>query len=226
MKSIFKNIKTIEEPERPAVKSSLWYLEAEITERKMKSQGKYKDLWPAGCVVHYTAGRYENGISDARSTQAWGLEQGYSFFVISSEGEVLQSAPLDSWGYHAGASSYPGLGSSLSSKLVGIEVCSPGRVEKVKGGFKPWFNAIYSKEQVREVSGWAGVEDGYYVKFTDQQEQALIDLILYLRRGNPDVFSLDYVLGHYEVSPGRKADPGGSLSMPMANFRDLLKSKI
>lgn len=223
MKSLFSSKS---EPERPNATSSLWYPEAKICDKKMKSRGQYPKKWPMGAVIHYTAGRYENGLQDALSTQAWGVEQGYSFFVISSSGEILQSAPLDSWGYHAGQSSYPGLGDSVSSKLVGIEVCSPGRVEKVKGGYKPWFNAIYPKTDVRDVSEWSGVESGSYVKFTELQEQALVDLILYLKRGNPDVFSLDYVLGHYEVSPSRKADPGGSLSMPMSVFRELLKGNL
>jgi len=41
---------------------------------------------------------------------------------------------------------------------------------------------------------------------------------------NPE-FRADWVAGHDEVSPGRKSDPGGSLSMTMPQFRYMLKKK-
>ena len=60
---------------------------------------------------------------------------------------------------------------------------------------------------------------------------------MWLKRNNPDVFRFDYVAGHDEIatlgSPGspkektlgRKQDPGGSLSLPMAEYREMLFSR-
>jgi hypothetical protein len=56
-------------------------------------------------------------------------------------------------------------------------------------------------------------------------------LVAWLHLNNPGVFSLDRVVGHDEVSPGRKTDPGAAivhedkvLSMP--EFRQLCKDDI
>lgn len=80
-------------------------------------------------------------------------------------------------------------------------------------------------------SNTQNIAKGTYEKYTEKQEQALIELVLWLKKNNPSVFNLDYVLGHDEVAgPSgigrwRKTDPGGSLSMTMDKFRTLLKNK-
>jgi hypothetical protein len=52
---------------------------------------------------------------------------------------------------------------------------------------------------------------------------------MWLKNNNPKIFDFDKVLGHHEVSGRvglgywRKIDPGGSLSMPMREYREYLK---
>ena len=45
---------------------------------------------------------------------------------------------------------------------------------------------------------------------------------MWLKKNNPEIFNLEYVLGHSEISAGRKQDPGGALSMSMVEFREKL----
>jgi len=198
---------------------ALWYPLVVIPDFKMPVKGKYKDKYPIGAVVHFTAGRSKAGLQSALSTAKYGKEMGYTYFSISSEGDVVQSFPLDSWGNHCGVSTWPGLGTGLSSKLVGIEVCCAGRLSKDR---KSWFGETYD---VSEVSTWEkkeNVQAGTYHKYTEAQVEALTHLLVWLKWNNPDVFSLKHVLGHDEVAPTRKNDPGGSLGMTMPDYRNHL----
>ncbi len=201
----------------------------------MVTRGRYLAQFPRGAVVHFTA-----GVPNAENTVAGGIRNRHCFFTIGPDGQVYQNFDLDKWGYHAGQSSYQNLGSGVSKHLVGIELCNAGQLQKIdENRFRPWFNnpkhyqrqreAVpagvpnpardLNREGVRYVERKANCEPGWYEAYTEQQEKALIDLLLWLKGQKPDIFQFDLVLGHDEVSPGRKNDPGGSLSMTMPDFR-------
>lgn len=220
------------EPLRPSVREPgsglLWCPLAEAVTPHMRTRGKYADRYPRGAIVHYTAGR-DRHEDDAKGSLSWGREEGYCFFVIGPTGKIYQSFPLDEWGYHAGESNWPGLGSNVSSKLVGIEVVCAGLLDANR---KSWFGAAYPAAETRKLSADSphGGPAGIYRKYTDEQEEALFDLLRWLKFNKPNVFDYDHVLGHHEVSGklgiGRwpKQDPGGALSMPMDELRKKLKA--
>lgn len=213
----------IEEPERPNQselgKKLLWYPKAEIPAEKMPTRGNYASNYPVGAVVHFTAGRSLKGDSDAINTIRGGIANGYCYFCISSTGTVFQSFPLNKWGYHCGKSAWPGLGTSLSNKLVGIEICNAGKLDK---NGNAWFGEHYPEDQRRTVGAEYG-ESGTYHKYTDAQEKSLSELLVWLKLNNPEVFNVNYIVGHHEISPGRKNDPCGSLSVTMPALRDKIK---
>lgn len=187
--------------------------------QKMKVQGTYPKGYPEGAIIHWTSG------SSAESSMSWGRDQGYMFWMIDKDGEIYQPNALNEWGYHAGASSWPGLGSSVSSRLVGIEIDCAGKLEKRSdGSFKSWFGRIVPHEKVREVQKRDNIVSGAYEMFTKEQETSLVLLLKWLHSNNPSVFRLDFILGHDEVSPGRKVDPGGSLSMSMPELREKISA--
>ncbi|PTY02957.1 hypothetical protein DB346_08065 [Verrucomicrobia bacterium LW23] len=194
---------------------------------QMKTQGKYSLGFPKGALVHFTAGR-----GNPVNSVAGGVKDGYCFFVIGPDGSVYQAFDLSRWGYHAGKSYHPRLGSYVHREIVGIEVCCAGMVKQIDSDtYRPWFNTAakasddFTRDQVRFSSGKQNQEKGWYHSYTPQQEASLIDLILWMKELKPDIFDLDLVVGHDEVSPGRKNDPGASLSMTMPDFRKLLKEK-
>ena len=200
-----------------APKKELWYTKAKKWAKQMKTRGKYRKGYPEGAIIHFTAGRY--GTQDMDS----GIANGFAYLLIDDKGNVYQANSLDSWGYHAGVSSWKSLGSGVSEFLVGIEITAAGKVKKVGESYQTWFKDVLKKDQVREVKAKDNVQAGIYQKYTDEQEKALIDLLIWLKDNNPDVFSFDLVLGHDEVAPTRKNDPGGALSCTMPEFREKLK---
>ncbi|MGE0202544.1 MAG: N-acetylmuramoyl-L-alanine amidase [Hyphomicrobiaceae bacterium] len=209
----------------------LWVPDAD-TRLRMPARGPYAKGHPVGAVVHFTAGRSEAGDADAERTVAYGKSQGHCYFCISRTGRLYQTAPLSHWGYHAGESHHPGLGDGLSRHLVGIEICNAGLVTPTDKGFEPWWNkpgaatnTYYTAADVRYVTAGANITaTGHYHRYTEAQEATLFRLLGWLRANAPAIFETRYVLGHDEIAPKRKTDPGGALSMTMAALRTRLES--
>lgn len=203
-------------------KPYLIYPESIAVEPALPTKGRYSKGYPEGAVVHFTAGAY--GLSEL----ALARQLGFTYFLIDESGGVHQGFPLDRWGSHAGESEWKPLGipsKSVSKRLVGIEVDCAGHLEADgHGNFKTWWGKLIEHENVRVVVDEENRKAGAYHVFTEAQEAALTKLILWLKANNPDVFNLDFVVGHDEVSPGRKVDPGGSLSMTMPSYRSYLSS--
>ena len=200
---------------------------------KMKERGTYALGYPRGAVVHYTAGR-SGGLKKAMSAVDYGATQGHTYLVIGSDGSLVQAHDIDKYGYHAGNSKYTNaikklfLLDTVSDDLIGFEINNAGKVEKIgEGRYQTYFKTYLTEDEVRFVDGkeW-GCPAGYYHKYTPEQEATLVKAILFLKQNDPvGCFDLDLVLGHNEVSPGRKPDPDGALSMPMEKFREHLKKE-
>jgi len=227
-----RQLSNTEQPD-PSQKGTraLWYPLAKVYPQKMKTRGKYPNGYPEGAVVHFTAG------VDGTGALEQGIVNGFSYFLITRDGTVWQAAPLDEWGFHAGPSTYPGLGNGISPKLVGIEMCTAGIVDPqpVVAGQAPMFKQWYERDprkylsaaEVRYSVKKDNIHSGYYHIYTPAQEHSLVGLLLWLKSNNPGVFSFDHVLGHDEicVPPGRKVDPGAALTMSMPEFRAFLKTQ-
>lgn len=209
----------------------LWHPQAIISPDKMPTMGLYPKGYPEGAVIHYTAGPYKRGAEDAIECIRHGIMEEYTYLCIGYDGTLIQAHPLNEWGYHAGQSYWPGLGKSLSSKLIGIELCSAGKVEKqADGTFKSWWGETIPEDQVRFVDEKYGSEEGYYHAFSLVQEQCLWSLLVWLYGNDPEGrFKFENILGHHEIAGKnnhggfRKTDPGGSLSLSMEMLRTGLK---
>ena len=208
---------------------------------RMRVRGTYRHRFPIGAIIHSTDGRPNDGEASARNGAA---EEKYAYFVIGRTGNVYQCFSLENWGLHAGPTLHPTLGRELSTMLVGIEIVSAGILKKINDNrFRPWYNDKptrksppnlnddFTADEVRHIDAVGSTRAfgyqtaGYYHKFTDAQETALITLLRWLHHQQPEVFKLENVFGHDECAVedngryGRKTDPGGSLSVPMAEFR-------
>lgn len=209
----------LEKPVEPVPDSPqrglLWCPFAIKRTEHMATRGEYRKGYPEGAVVHFTAG------GSAEASFQYGLKKGFCFFVISEDGAIHQAFPLNCWGYHAGESFHSKLGNGVSKYLVGIEVSNPGKlIKKPDGSYETWFGKRVDPKIVRYYPKQTkNIEAGYYAAFTDAQEASLKKLLRWLKENNPSVFQYDLIVGHDEVAPGRKNDPGGALSQTMADYR-------
>jgi len=185
--------------------------------RKMITQGKYRYGFPEGAVIHFNAGR-----DDPKQFLDYMRDMKYVTFLIDRQGHVWQDFPLNEWGYHAGKSNWKGdvkeYTGTVHDSFVGIELLSAGVLKPTPcGSYKTWFNTIVPSNEIR-------VRDGrYFHKFTVEQEKQLEKLLLWLELTGEGIFGFGNVVGHHEVSPGRKQDPGGSLRFTMPDYRAHLK---
>jgi len=205
------------------------------------TQGSYE---PVGAVVHYTAGRRGNPSSTISWANLIDAKQkktaAYTFHLIEADGTFYQTHPIKRWGFHAGTSEWPGLGKSLSNKLIGIEIAAAGLLSNVKvidktaPGYpigvcevigQAWFDQVPRKYFARYNDGRFGPDKGWYEAFTMEQEQKLVDFLIWCKKVLPK-FQFDYVLGHHEISPKRKQDPEAALSMSMGELRKFLSQTI
>lgn len=204
--------------------------------QRMPTRGRYGMGWPQGAVVHYTAGR-----DGAENTIKGGIKNGYAYWCIERDGDIFAAHDADKWGWHCGESRWAKFAKKLvgscNDDLIGIEMNAAGTVTPAGNGtYKTYFGTFLSGTEVRHVATVPKGQEqypapGYYHVYTKEQEETLIKTLLWLKAQRPNVFDFDFVLGHDEVSGlkglgrWRKTDPGGALSVPMPQFRELLKAR-
>lgn len=163
-----------------------------------KKSGKIK---PKFLVIHYTASdNYEGDVRTLSTSDRPASCQ----LVIAPDGRVTQIGALNDKMWHAGKSAWRGY-SMLNSYSIGIEVTCPGPLtgdktwygkKLVDGEPFPFINAAHKNGG--KVQNWAG--------FTDAQIDAVIDIGSALMKA----YKLEEAVGHDDISPGRKIDPGPS----------------
>ncbi|AIK68254.1 amidase [Rhizobium phage vB_RleM_P10VF] len=158
-------------------------------------------------VVHYTAGgSYENDVKTLSSSP----KQVSCHLVIGrKDGEVTQVGNFDQIQWHAGASQWKGI-NGLNSYSIGIELTNPGWMELSadKKTAVTYYGARYDVEAdnlVLSTHRALGNKTYAWLPYTEYQLQALQDIVEALKAEYPTILE---VVGHEQISPGRKQDPG------------------
>jgi hypothetical protein len=203
------------------------------TKRGSRAKG-----YPEGALIHWTAG-HRNGLKAGGDFQR---SSGMQYLLMDQDGNLGQGDPLNVHGYHAGASSFPGLAGTVSDELVGIETQAAGNLRKHGDHFYPWWDEGKNLEKNRIPASdvvyspkRGNIAAGYYHLFTPAQMMGLRRTCCWLHLNWPSVFKIALILGHDEVSPGRKSDPGAAMVrfidgkpavMTMADFRDQIADDV
>lgn len=160
-------------------------------------------MTPSLIVLHETAGRLTRGSSvmwfmDATSKVS-------AHFVIERDGAITQLAACDRQTWHAGQSEWKGR-KHVNGFGIGIEIVGPGKlVARGKDKAVAWFGEIFDVPSYRiEQRKTDQHGDGLWMPYTDEQMRAVEALIAALAAAYP---SIKEVVGHFQISPGRKVDP-------------------
>ena len=163
-------------------------------------------------VMHYTAGRSaESSIAYLCKKEA----KASAHLVIGRDGSVTQLVPFNRVAWHAGVSRWQGL-TGLNAHSIGIELDNAGPLDGGPGNWRAWFERVYPDEEVMVAAHKAdGVERGWH-RYSELQ------LATALEAAGAIVahYGLVDVLGHDDIAPERKKDPGPA--SPMESFRSRL----
>lgn len=181
-------------------------------------------IFPKYLIIHYTAGDEADGaITWFRQESASGnTDKICAHIVIDKDGSITQLAPFDRRCNHADYSSWDGL-TGINECSIGIEIVNPGYCEKLtngnyrrKIGENKDGTAVYKNYPSSEANRitrlnhkhkfWNSNENDYWFKFTDAQINAVSQLSKILI----EKYQLSFVVGHDDISPARKPDPGPS----------------
>lgn len=179
-----------------------------------KKELQTKDGKPIGVVIHHTATYNLNGTVSYFTKNAVDVH-----FVMGHDGKIVQMVPCNRTAAHAGESEWNGK-KWLNNYYVGIEVVNIGWLTKKGDKFYDGYKREW-KGKVRERKAEG---QQYWEPFTDAQEKALFDLCVWLVK-TYDI-PVENIAAHFEVSPGRKNDPAGGLSMSFDQFRKMVGDRV
>lgn len=163
-------------------------------------------------VIHYTAGPTADGaIRWFQDPQA----KASAHVVIDTNGDATQMVAFTQVAWHAGQSEWLGL-SGLNRHAIGIELANCGRLNRRGNDWVSWSGTVVPGDEVIEaqhkhggpVSGWQ-----VYPKLQ-------IDAALEIGRALVDAYGLADTIGHDDIAPGRKSDPGPAF--PMISYQSAL----
>lgn len=164
-------------------------------------------------VMHYTAGpSAEQAVNWLTNPAA----RASAHLVIGRDGGITQLVKFDTVAWHAGRSSWNGL-SGLNKYSIGIELDNAGPVTRSGNQWKAWFSGgVYEDNEVIEaIHKNRSTMQGWQL-YTPDQLYAALEVSAVLTQH----YQLRDILGHDDIAPRRKTDPGPAF--PMDAFRSRL----
>lgn len=166
-------------------------------------------MTPRYLIMHYTAGR---SAASSIAHMAKRSAKASAHVVIGRDGAVTQMVPFNRVAWHAGKSRWLGT-TGLNRHSIGIELDNAGPMTGGAGNWRAWFEKLYPDEEVMFARHkFEAVERGWH-RYTDAQLDAAYEVAELL----VDHYGLQDVLGHDDIAPERKQDPGPAF--PMAHFQ-------
>jgi len=161
-------------------------------------------------IMHYTVfNTVEQTIARLTDPEI----QASAHLVIGRNGEITQLVPFNRVAWHAGKSVWQGI-EKMNQHAIGIELVNVGYVTRENNEkWVNWFGDEISENQLVEIKH----------KNTDQLQhweiypEAQLSTALAVSRLLIQTYDLIDILGHDDVAPDRKTDPGPAF--PMADFR-------
>jgi len=188
-----------------------------IVIKKTENVGNLID--PDYVVVHYTA------TDTAAEAVNWFLNTSgnpnriAAHIVLDLDGTITQLVPFNRKANHAGPSTWDGV-EFFNSHSIGIEIVNAGFLEKLSNGtfrrritntqFKtyPATTGSQIKKAQHKHKFWIDKENQWWFMYPEPQMQALYKLCKALF----STYHLVNAVGHDDISPARKPDPGPAFS--------------
>ena len=130
----------------------------------------------------------------------------------------MQTVAFDRVAWHAGRSRWAGL-EGLNGFSIGIELDNAGLLTRRADGWRAWFGAAIPDEEVVVASHRLDDLPAGWQAFTEEQIEAAVEVATLVY----DKYGLVEVVGHDDIAPERKRDPGPAF--PMMSFRSRVEGR-
>ena len=153
-------------------------------------------------VIHFTSGATaQSSVNFWKTSAAKGAS---AHIVIDRDGSIIQCRPFNVTCGHAGVSQWKGF-KGLNSCSIGIELANAGDDVPLASKWSKFPPVIARHKNGGEVVGWE-VYPPAQLAACEEVAKALVAR-----------YKLDDVVGHDDIAPDRKVDPGPAF--PMAALR-------
>lgn len=152
-------------------------------------------------VMHYTASE-----GTAEEQTRFCTERGVSWHLtVDRSGHVVQLLDFTKVAWHAGVSSWRCEGGedfkSLNYFSIGIEMVNYGWLTEKEGKYYSWNDVEIPLEEV-----YFDGTNRPWTAYTEVQKEVTMDIALSLA----EHYNVKAIVGHEDISPGRKEDPGAA----------------
>ena len=161
---------------------------------------------PQYLILHYTAGVTLEGAT------SWFMKpeaQAAAHLVIGRNGRIVQMVRFDQRAWHAGVSEWGTL-KGMNAFSLGIELVNAGKLKRSEGGtWTNWAGVTIPPDEVVQLQHKAEDAVAGWQIYPEAQIATLIRVAAALQAQ----YGLKEILGHEDIAPGRKVDPGPAFPM-------------
>jgi N-acetylmuramoyl-L-alanine amidase len=170
------------------------------------------EIDPTLLVIHYTVVRTMAATVRAFRSRA---SQASAHLVLDADGSLTQLVPFNRKAWHAGPSEWAGR-SGCNRFSIGVELVNPGPLERRGDQYRDVNNQRWDGEVVEAKHKNGRARWSYWAAYSEAQIATLhrVGAALVQHYGLRDV------VGHDDVAPARKIDPGPAF--PIEGVRGLL----
>ena len=162
---------------------------------------------PEVLVHHFTSGGFEGAVAWLCDPSA----KASAHLVVDEDGTVVQIVPFDRAAWHAGKSSWGPYTGSINPVSIGIEIANLGDLEGSPGHWHTDTGKAVPDDRVLVARHKAGGAARPWHTYPPKQVAAVIAI----SRALHDAYHFKDLVGHEDVAPGRKVDPGPAWPMDM-----------
>lgn len=163
-------------------------------------------------MMHYTA---SSNLTSALNTLTNPKNESCAHLILDDDGTFYQLKPFNKITWHAGESKWRDR-VGLNRFSIGIEIRNAGYLTKSGNIYRTTYSQIVPKENVIYAQHRNEKISRYWEVYTEEQLSRVREASELLI----DTYGLKFILGHEEVSPTRRVDPGPAF--PLDKFRNEL----
>lgn len=180
-----------------------------------KTYGPFDDGKLEAVIIHYTAAGTKSTLNTLRGKAGVSVQ-----IVIDPDGKIYQMLDFNEIAWHAGKSEWDGK-EDWNRRSIGIELVNYGPLTRDDNGtYRNIYNGKMPQDQVFMGKHKNDSAESF---LWHKYPQAQLDSCYQLTRLLVHYYSLPLVLGHDDISPIRKVDPGPAF--PMEDFKNAVYSQ-